>query len=256
MDKEKFEAACRSAIGRDYPRSSVGLLSEKTLHAALKLYYEPDLSFHEQKIGPYFADICKEGSIIEIQTASFGRLSEKLSFFLPDYRVTVVYPIPATKYLSWISAENGEILSRRKVGKKGSYYDAGRELYRLLPLLPHENLQIHLLLIDMEELRLQDGWGKGGKRGAHRIERIPKALVGELVLHTKESFAALLPKSLPSPFTVKELRGATKTGPRVCSALLSLLIKMGTVEKTGQKGRAYLYSVLPSVEEKNEKIPL
>ncbi len=242
MDKERFLRACEKATDRLYPRETVGLLSEKTLHSALKYYYEPSSSFHEQKIGPYFADICKDGHIVEIQTAAFGRLKEKLSFFLSDYRVTVVYPIPATKHLSWISAENGEIVSRRRVSRKGRFFDAGRELYRLASLLPNENLEIHLLLIDMEEHRLQDGWGKDGKRGSHRIERIPTALVDELVLSDRASFRQLLPENMSYPFTAKELKKKSGCGPRVSGALLALLLKLQIVEKVGTEGRAYLYA--------------
>lgn len=242
MDKERFLAACERASDRAYPRETVGLLSEKTLHAALKYYYEPSSQYHEQKIGSYFADICKDGRVVEIQTAAFGRLKEKLEFLLRDYKVTVVYPIPATKYLSWVSPESGEVVSRRRVNRCGRFYDAGRELYRIASLLPHEGLEIHLLLIDMEEHRLQDGWGKDGKRGSHRMERIPTALVDELVLTDKESFRGLLPPTLSAPFTAKAFRHETGAGPRVAPALLSLLLKLGIVERVGKEGRAYLYA--------------
>ena len=242
MDKERFAVACERAQDRAYPRETVGLLSEKTLHSALKYYYEPDLAFHEQKIGPYFADIAKNGRIVEIQTAAFGRLKEKLSLFLSEYKVTVVYPIPAAKHLSWINAESGEIVSRRLVSRKGRFYDAGRELYRLASLLPNENLEIHLLLIDMEEHRLLDGWGRDKKRGSHRVERIPTALADTLVLSDRESFFQLLPKDMPVPFTAKELKRKTGTGPRVSSALLALLLHLEVIERVGKEGRAYLYA--------------
>ena len=42
IDREAFEAARKKVIGVDRKRSGIGTLSEKTVHAILKNYYEPD----------------------------------------------------------------------------------------------------------------------------------------------------------------------------------------------------------------------
>ena len=89
-------------------------MSEKTLHAVLKMYYEPDEDNHEVAIDGYFADIYNEHGIIEIQTRQLNKLRDKLSVFLNEYPVRVVYPMPYEKYLSWIEPETGDINSRRK----------------------------------------------------------------------------------------------------------------------------------------------
>lgn len=241
MDPIRFAEACARVIGVEYERGSVGLLAEKTLHAVLKEYFEPDHSFHEVKIGSHHADICRDGRIIEVQTRSLGNLRKKLSRLLEDYPVTVVYPIPATKYLCWMDPESGEVLSKRKVAKKGSFFDAGRELWALSSLLAHPNLTVCLLRIDMEEYRLQNGWSKDGKRGSERYDRIPLALVDELVLDTPASFEGLFPTGLPERFTAKDFKRAVKGGPRTAPALLSVLVRMGIVVKVGTEGRAFVY---------------
>ena len=41
-DKKAFEEAKRKIIGTDRQRLGIGTLSEKTVHAILKNYYEPD----------------------------------------------------------------------------------------------------------------------------------------------------------------------------------------------------------------------
>ena len=41
-DREAFEAAKSKVIGIDRQRLGIGTLSEKTVHAILKHYYEPD----------------------------------------------------------------------------------------------------------------------------------------------------------------------------------------------------------------------
>ena len=241
MDKERFLRACSSVVGIGYARESIGLLAEKTMHAVIKEYMEEDHRFHEVRVGPFYADICRGDEIVEIQTRSLGRLRKKLDAFLPSYHVTVIYPIPAAKHLFWMDPQSGEILSGRRVSKKGSFYDAGRELWAISSYLGHPNLTVRLLLIDMEEYRLQNGYGKDKKRGSERYDRIPVALSDELVLDCPEDFEALFPMGLGEEFTVREFRKAVKGGPRTAPALLSVLVRMGIAEKTGACGRAFLY---------------
>ena len=82
-DKKAFEEAKRKIIGTDRQRLGIGTLSEKTVHAILKNYYEPDEDRQEIPIGNYVADIFAGGEIIEIQTRQFDKLRGKLSAFLP-----------------------------------------------------------------------------------------------------------------------------------------------------------------------------
>ncbi|MBO5754576.1 MAG: hypothetical protein J6W28_01215 [Clostridia bacterium] len=240
MEKERFASACARIVGREYERDTIGLLGEKTMHAVLKDFMEPDHAFHEKKVEGYVADILRDDAIIEIQTRAFDRLLPKLKAFLPLYHVTVVYPIPAVKYLSWVK-EDGSVTPLRRVPKKGSFFDAGRELERILPYLTHPSLSVKLLLVDMEEYRLQNGWGKDKKRGAERHDRIPLALSDSLLLQDVASFAALLPPSLSSPFTRKEFKKAIRGGPKNTISLLRVLCEMGIVTQTGKRGNALLY---------------
>ena len=102
-------------------RHGIGMQKEKTLHAVLKAYEDPDEDHHEIPIENYIADIYNEkiGTITEIQTANFGYLREKLAAFLPLYRVKVVYPIPAGKWITWIDPETGEGGKRSPSRKQG-----------------------------------------------------------------------------------------------------------------------------------------
>lgn len=245
MDKAAFEEAIFCTVGKSYDRNKVGLLSEKCLHAVLKHYFEPDHSFHEQKIEGFYADICRMDSIIEIQTHNLCALKKKLTAFLPKYKVEVVYPIPATKWLVWMDPLTGDCDKGRRVPKKGSFYDSGRELLSLAAFIGHPNLTIRLLLIDMEEYRLKNGRSADGKRyGATRCERYPLSLVDELVIDSDEALSTLIPSTMPTPFTAAEFRHETHTGPRVSTALLALLRQKGLVEQVSKKGRAFLYRPL------------
>ncbi len=68
-------------------------------------------------IGNYVANIFTGQEIIEIQSAGFGKLREKLEAFLPEYPVTIVDPIPLIKWLIWIDEETGALSTSHKSPK-------------------------------------------------------------------------------------------------------------------------------------------
>ena len=123
MNQESFEYAKQKIIGLDRQRNGIGTLPEKTMHAIIKNYLEPNEDNHEIPLNGYVADIYSNGNIIEVQTANFNKLRSKWSIFLNDYEVTVVYPIPYMKWLGWIDVETGEQGKLRKSPKKGTPYE-------------------------------------------------------------------------------------------------------------------------------------
>ena len=227
----------------DRERHGIGMQKEKTLHAVLKAYEDPDEDHHEIPLGGYIADIYQEETdcVIEIQTAGFGSLREKLEAFLPFYHVTVVHPIPALKWITWIDPETGELGKRNRSPKKGTYYSAFKELYRISSYLDHPNLTIKLILMDMEEYRLQDGWGREGKKGSHRYDRVPTGIVSELYLTEPRDYLQLIPYGIEEPFTAKELAKNCGVARSDFSTEALIFRKMGVIEQVGKRGRAYLY---------------
>jgi hypothetical protein len=132
--EQNLQKAREKIIGIDRQRIGIGTLSEKTLHAILKNTYEPDEDKQEIPIGRFYADIYADGEIIEIQTAQFNRMREKLEAFLPEYPVTIVYPIAKEKWLCWIDEDTGEIQEKRKSPRKGNPYTGFPELYKIKSL--------------------------------------------------------------------------------------------------------------------------
>ena len=55
-DQKLFESAKKKIIGVDRQRFGIGTLSEKTVHAILKNYYEPDEDKQEIPIENFIAD--------------------------------------------------------------------------------------------------------------------------------------------------------------------------------------------------------
>ena len=121
IDELRFEAAKNRVIGINRERQGIGTLSEKTVHAVLKNYYAPDTDMHEIPIENFVADIFTGTEIIEIQTRSFQVMRRKLDAFLKIYPVTIVYPIPHVKWLSWIDEVTEAIVGEEAVSSVEKY---------------------------------------------------------------------------------------------------------------------------------------
>lgn len=243
-DREAFEKAKKKVIGVDRQRLGIGTLSEKSVHAILKNYYEPDEDHQEIPIDNYVADIYAAGEIIEIQTRHFNKLRDKLEAFLPLYQVTVVYPIPREKWLIWIDQESGELSKKRKSPAKGNPYVAFPELYKIKMFLKDPNLKLRLVLIDMEEYRLLNGWSKDKKKGSSRFDRIPTELVEEVEVNCLEDYMQFVPCELEGSFTSKEFAKAAHIPVSLAQTVLNILYHVGTVTRVGKKGQQYLYEIL------------
>lgn len=244
INSEAFEEAKKKIIGVERQRDGIGTLSEKTVHAILKNYYEPDEDKQEIPIENYVADIFTGKEIIEIQTRQFNRMRDKLSAFLPLYPVTIIHPIPREKWIIWIDEESGELSERRKSPAKGNPYIGFDELYKIKMFLNDPNLSIRFVLMDIEEYKLLNGWSKDRKRGSWRHDRIPLALVEEIDITCKEDYMRFIPYDLNSEFTSKEFAKAAHIRVELAQTVLNILYHVGIVTKVGKKGNQNIYTVL------------
>ena len=248
MDKSHFETVRQhylSGVGSSgtagLSASSIGTLGEKTLHAIVKSYIEPDPANQEIKIGSFHVD-CFDGTHIhEIQTRHFHKLNAKLETLLPQYPVTVVYPMPARKWLLWIDPLTGLVSNPRLSPKRGNPPDIFRELYRIKAHLAHPNFSLLILLIDLEEYRLLNGWSHDRKKGSHRSDRLPLALDNELRIQAPADFSRLLPEALPDIFTSADYARSARTSRSTAQIALNILRSLGVIESCGKSGRALTY---------------
>ena len=260
------------------PESSphIGTLREKRLHAAVKLYLCLDETCHERPVADLWpsedgtpvktrrmvADILNDGHIMEVQTGGFFPLKPKIEWYLTHTpcRVTVVHPIPAVKYLSWINPEDGTVISRHKSPKRGRVRDVAKELYWLSDFIGNPRVSVRLLLLELEEYRMADGWSRDGKRGSNRYERFPTALLGDVTLTTPADYAAyFLPTALSAPdaegnyppFTAAAYAKASGIRGRATYSLIHLLEKLGLVQECEEKvGRARAWRCVRVGEER------
>lgn len=243
-DNSRLESIRDTVLKSVHGQMGIGTLKEKTVHMVLKKYYEDDIDYHEVAIDKYVADICRDNKIIEIQTGNFNKMRDKLEVFLKDYSVTIVYPIPCVKWLNWIDKDSLEIKSRRKSPKKGTPYQAFYELYKIKNYLKNSNLHLKIVMLDVEEYRLLNGWSEDKKRGSVRYDRIPLKIEQEIDIDEINDYMQLIPYNLPENFLVKDYAKAAKLTPRKASTALNILSYLNIVEKIGKKGNAFVYQVV------------
>lgn len=213
--------------------------NESLLHEELKEYYRGETGKTEVPVGGSICDVVREDdSIVEIQTAQLGKLKMKLEKLLTTRRVTLVYPLARDTLIETWSPEHS-LISRRKSPKHGTAYQIFSELTGLATLLDNANLSIEIVHSDILELRVADGTGSWRRKGVRKEDR-------KLIrIHETERFsgladwARLLPKTLPEPFTVKELAGAG--AGRHAGKMAWVLRKCGILVLDGKKGNAFLY---------------
>jgi len=242
MDRVRFESARQAFIDGNPALNGIGTLGEKALHATVKLYMEPDLSKHEKKLGFFVADIFSGDHIYEIQTRQFNKLRAKLAAFLLEHPVTIVYPLPAKKWLLWIDPDGGQVSKPRLSPKHGSIYDAFYELYRIKPLLAHPHLSLCIMLVDLEEYRFLNGWSDDRKKGSSRCDRLPLSLEGELLISGPGDYTLLVPKGLPSAFTSADFAKSAVISHKHAQTALNVLSFLNVIGPCGKKGRLCLYT--------------
>ena len=236
-----FQKAYEKAKDSLRSKNTIGRLSEKILHATLKYYFEEYEESHEIKIGSFVADIVGENGIIEIQTRDFYKLNKKLEAFLPAAKVTVVYPIPYSKWLFWINPFTGDVTKKRKSPKTGTPYEAFIELYKIKKHLTHENFNLCIMMIDIEEYRKLDGWSKDKKKGSTRSERIPIDLHEEIYINNIQDYKKLIPENLPDKFTTKDYKKATGLTLSASQTALNVMYNIGAIERVDKRGNLQVY---------------
>lgn len=221
----------------------IGRLSERTLHSTLKFWLQPDVTLHEVAVEGGVADVFDGETVTEVQTVGLYPLKKKLATLLARYPVTVVVPLPHRKWVCWIDPETGERGESHRSPKTGKPWDILPELFWLTELWQSPTahpLTVRLLLIDMEESRLQDGWGADGKRGSHRADRLPLAIAEDRALHRLADVATLLPP-LPETFSAAELGRALGRRGRTLWRAVRCLEESGVITRLPKEGRSVTY---------------
>lgn len=221
------------------------MLREKPLHASLKLWCAVEGDLFEVPVDGFVIDVVSDGLLIEIQTSGFSSMKQKLTKLLSaDHRVRIVHPIPLQKWVVRVDAD-GELLSRRKSPKHGSALDIFSELVSFPQLAAHPNLEIQIVLTHEDEYRRHDPAKAWRRKGWVVQERRLISVADVIDIRELEDLAALLPDSLPDPFTTSDLAAETSRPMRLAQQMAYCLRHAGVIEAKGKRGNSIEYRVLP-----------
>lgn len=239
FDKEKFKETTEKITESLRGQKGVGTLQEKSLHAVVKAYCQPNEEFHEQRLEGYVADVFDGTSVIEVQTRSFYKLKGKLAAFLPLYPVTVVYPVIRYRYIYRVNKDTGEVSKPRKSPKVGSLHSLFIEAYGLCEFINDPRLKLRVLLIDIDEYRLVSGEKDRGEKG----DLMPREIVADYRFDCLEDFAEILPEGLPETFTIEQYKKCGKLNKEAASYEIRVLTRLGVLKEAGREGRNKIWSV-------------
>lgn len=219
--------------------SSIGTLREQQLHAGLKQWLAKPGDAFEEKVDGYHIDMVRGDLLIEIQTGSFLKLKKKLNKLLASYKILLVHPIPATK---WIvrKTKRGRKISRRKSPKRGRIEDIFEELLYIPEIASHPNFQLQVLLIEQEDIWRDDGRGSWRRKHWSVADKVLVNVLDQAEFKAVGDYLSLIPASLEAPFTHRQLADALKAPIWTSTRMSYCLRKMGALAVTGKKGRSML----------------
>lgn len=225
-------------------KPGIGLLAERSLHAALKQHLAQPGDRLEAPLGRYVIDIVRDDLLIEIQTRHLYAMRPKLRRLLDDHRVHLIHPLPHERWIIRLD-KAGRQISRRKSPKRATVYDLFSELVRIPDLAAHPNLTLEALLVREEEIWVDDGQGSWRRGRWSRTDRLLLDVVGGVVLSTPADYLGLLPGHLAQPFSNKDLAAALRCPVALAQKMTYTLRRMELLEPAGKDGRAVVYRVVP-----------
>ena len=221
--------------------NGIGRLNESSLHAAVKAWYALPGDEFEVNVDGFVVDLVRDDLLIEIQTGSFSSIKKKLLALVGRHKVLLVYPIAAGKWIVKIDPSNGEFIGRRKSPKKGKVTDLFDELVRIPDLINNDNFQIDVLMIQVDEIRCDDGQGSWHRKGVSIRDTELIQVLEHVRFRDRRDFLALLPDDLDQPFTNKTLAQHLGISVRQSTKMSYCLRKMGVIVKAGKKGNVLLF---------------
>ncbi len=218
----------------------IGTLNERSLHASLKKHLTQKGDQVEVKLENYVIDLMRGETLIEIQTRSFAAMRRKLEYLLPQYKIKLYHPIAAKKWIVRVNRD-GTFLKRRRSPRKGSVFDIFNELLSLRSVALHPNFELHILMIEVEEVWKDDGKGSWRKKFWSVHDHLLLKVTEDCCLNDSADYLALLPDNLPETFTNADLITAQKCSKRMAGKATYALREMGLIEQIGIQNRYHMF---------------
>ncbi|MGC9334833.1 MAG: hypothetical protein ACP5JJ_11830 [Anaerolineae bacterium] len=229
----------RADSGSSHP---IGTLNEGPLHAGLKAWYAQPGDESEVGVDGFIIDIVRGRQLVEIQTAGFSTIRDKLRTLVAGYPLRLVYPLAREKWIVRLSEDGQNQIGRRKSPKRGRLEEIFWELVSFPELVAHPNFCLEVLLIQEEEARRYKGGRAWRRRGWITQERRLLQVLDSHLFEQPADVASLLPDGLAEPFTTAELAQAAGIPRRLAQKMAYCLRKMAAIDVAGKAGRAVLYA--------------
>jgi len=228
----------------EFPSKShhhIGTLHESSFHSALKKWYSESEDRIEVPVDNFLIDLVRDGLLIEIQTSNFASIRKKLEKLIQNHRVRLVYPIIQDRWIVSVDTHSENIIRKRLSPKHCSYLDIFNELIRIPNMISNPNFTIELLLIQVEEIRKNDGKGTRRRAGWTIQDRKLVNILARKLFYTPNDFLILKPTDLRVPFTNLELAHSLKKSLKLAQKMSYCLRKMGVLKVVGKKGKTFLF---------------
>lgn len=215
--------------------------NERSLHAELKKRFCPDESAHEVKIGRFVADVCVDGVIYEVQTGNLAPLAKKIRFYLEntDMKIVIVRPIAKNRRIFWLDKETGEQAKPARLSSKHENIFSGiADIFYLKELLDEDRLSFCFVLMEIDEVRFLDGYGKDKKIRATSVDRVAGEIFDEIVVRGSSGVRdTVLPRLPDEAFSREELARALGVSGLKLWSLQKLITELDIVrcERQGKR---------------------
>ena len=224
-------------------KTSIGTLSEKSVHSVLKDYIEPNKERQEVKIGRYIADIKQDNEVIEIQTQQFKKLIPKINYYNSiGLKTTIIYPLIHRKTICWINPIDHRLIEEKKSTKIGRLQDIFKELYWIVDYIESKQIDLKIISLDVKEYKLLDGYGHNNKKRATKVDKIPTNINETITISSIDDLKKLIPETLKNKeWTAKEYIKEVKSNNRYIGSGLKMLREKGVIQVVRKEGNSFIY---------------
>ena len=222
------------------PVSSIGVLREGPLHAAVKATLAAPGDRFEVPIDGFVIDLVRaDGELVEVQTGGFSSLGRKLDALLDAHRFRIVYPVAAERRIVRVDRD-GEVTSVRRSPRRAGVVEVFDKLVAFPSLLTHPHLTIEVLLLREDHIRAERP-ERVGRRSRDPGERRLIDVLDRVVFRGPRDFVRMLPAFPSDPFSTRELAALLGCSVSLAQRTAYCLRMMGILEAAGKRGRTPLH---------------
>jgi hypothetical protein len=214
---------------------------ESSLHRTLKERYAAGGSGRPEVVVQGFRidAVDEAGRLVEVQSGALGPLRGKLRRLLPAHRIRIVKPVILNRRIVRRSRPDGPVVSARRSPKRGALVDLFDDLIGVVRVFPHSNLEIEVLGIAVEEMRVaRRRWP-----GYRVVDRCLVDVRETTLLVEAGDLWRLLPGICDGqePFTTRELSLQLDRPVRFAQRVAYCLRCTGAARVVGKRGNRLVY---------------